>query len=308
VSGSAAPDLTVDLAGVRLRNPVLLASGTCGYGEELTPFLDLRELGGIVAKSLSLEPRVGHPPPRIYETPAGMLNAIGLENVGVEAFLKEKLLRLDEGVTVFASVFETEIDRYAEVCRRLSPEKRIAGIELNASCPHVEKGGMEFGQDPAGLAALVRACRHSTDRPLLVKLSPNVTSIAEMARVCEAEGADGISLINSLQALEVNVETRRPVLRNVLGGLTGPAIRPVALRMVYLVARAVRIPVCGMGGIASGEDAVGFLLCGATAVQVGTANYVNPRAGLEVRDGIAAYCRTHGISRVTDLVGALELP
>jgi dihydroorotate dehydrogenase (NAD+) catalytic subunit len=308
VSGSAAPDLTVDLCGVKLRNPVLLASGTCGYGEELTPFLDLRELGGIVAKSLSLEPRVGHPPPRIYETPAGMLNAIGLENVGVEAFLKEKLPRLDEGVTVFASVFETEIDRYAEVCRRLSPEERIAGIELNASCPHVQKGGMEFGQDPVGLAALVRACRRATDRPLLVKLSPNVTSIAEMARVCELEGADGISLINSLQALEVNVETRRPVLRNVLGGLTGPAIRPVALRMVYQVARAVQIPVCGMGGIASGEDAVGFLLCGATAVQVGTANYVNPLAGLEVRDGIAAYCRNHGIERVSDLIGALDIP
>jgi dihydroorotate dehydrogenase (NAD+) catalytic subunit len=308
VSGSAAPDLTVDLCGVKLRNPVLLASGTCGYGEELTPFLDLRELGGIVAKSLSLEPRVGHPPPRIYETPAGMLNAIGLENVGVEAFLKEKLPRLDEGVTVFASVFETEIDRYAEVCRRLSSEERIAGIELNASCPHVQKGGMEFGQDPVGLAALVRACRRATDRPLLVKLSPNVTSIAEMARVCELEGADGISLINSLQALEVNVETRRPVLRNVLGGLTGPAIRPVALRMVYQVARAVQIPVCGMGGIASGEDAVGFLLCGATAVQVGTANYVNPLAGLEVRDGIAAYCRNHGIERVSDLIGALDIP
>ncbi len=308
MSGPATPELTVELAGVRLRNPVLLASGTCGYGEELAPFLDLGELGGIVAKSLSLEPRVGHPPPRIWETPAGMMNAIGLENVGVEAFLKEKLPRLDEGVTVFASVFETEIDRYAEVCRRLSGEERVAGIELNASCPHVEKGGMEFGQDPASLASLVRACRRAADRPLLVKLSPNVTSVAEMARVCEGEGADGVSLINSLQALDVNVETRRPVLRNVLGGLTGPAIRPVALRMVYQVARAVRIPVCGMGGIASGEDAVAFLLCGATAVQVGTANYVNPRAGLEVRDGIETYCRRHGISRVTDLIGALEVP
>jgi dihydroorotate dehydrogenase (NAD+) catalytic subunit len=304
---SHAPDLAVEFAGVRLRNPVLLASGTCGYGEELAPFLDLRELGGIVAKSLTLEPRVGHPPRRIHETPAGMLNAIGLENVGVTAFLKEKLPQLPEGVTLFASAFETDVQRYTEVCRRLADADRVAGIELNASCPHVEAGGMEFGQDPLSLASLVRACRRATNRPLLVKLSPNVTSIAEMARVCEGEGADGISLINSLQALEVDVQTRRPVLRNVLGGLTGPSIRPVALRMVYQAARAVRLPICGIGGIASGEDAVAFLLCGATAVQVGTASYANPRAGLEVRDGIGTYCRAQGVTRVADLIGALEV-
>jgi dihydroorotate dehydrogenase (NAD+) catalytic subunit len=306
VTAPTAPDLTVDFAGVPLRNPVLLASGACGYGEELAPFLDLRELGGIVAKSLTLEPRVGHAPPRIHETPAGMLNAIGLENVGVEVFVKEKLARIPQGVTVFASVFETEIGRYAEVCRRLADADRVAGIELNASCPHVEAGGMEFGQSPTGLAALVRACRSASNGPLLVKLSPNVTSIAEIARVCEAEGADGISLINSLQALDVDIHTRRPVLQNVLGGLTGPAIRPVALRMVYQVAQAVRLPVCGIGGISSGEDAVAFLLCGATAVQIGTATYVNPRAGLEIRDGIEAYCRAHDVARVGDLVGALE--
>ena len=306
MSPAGAPDLVVEFCGVRLRNPVLLASGTCGYGEELAPFLDLRELGGLVAKSLTLEPRFGNEPPRIVETPAGMLNAIGLENVGVEAFVREKLPRLPEGVVVFASVFETTIERYAEVCRRLDGVPRVAAIEVNASCPHVRAGGIEFGQDPAGLAELARACRRATRLPLLVKLSPNVTSIAEMGRVCEGEGADGLSLINSLQALEVDVGSRRPVLANVLGGLTGPAIRPVALRMVYQAAQAVSIPVCGIGGISTGEDAVAFLLCGATAVQVGTATYVRPRAGLEVRDGIAAYCRAQGVGKVSELIGALR--
>jgi dihydroorotate dehydrogenase (NAD+) catalytic subunit len=306
VSPGSAPDLSVDFCGVRLRNPVLLASGTCGYGEELAPFVDLRELGGFVAKSLTLEPRVGNAPPRIAETPAGMLNAIGLENVGVEAFVREKIPGLPEGAVVFASVFETAIDRYAEVCRRLDPVERVAGIEINASCPHVKAGGIEFGQDPDGLRELVRACRAATSRPLIVKLSPNVTSIAEMARACEGEGVDGLSLINSLQALEVDIRTRRPVLQNVLGGLTGPAIRPVALRMVYQAARAVSVPICGIGGISSGEDAVAFLLCGATAVQVGTATYTRPRAGVEVRDGIADFCRTEGVGKLTELIGSLR--
>ncbi len=261
----SAPDLSVDLCGVRLRNPILLASGTCGYGTELEPFFDLCELGGIVAKSLTLEPRSGNPPPRIAETPAGMLNAISLENVGVEVFLREKLPALPTKLPVFASVFETEIERYGEVCKRLDGVRGVAALEINASCPHVKSGGIEFGQDPVALAALVRTCRNAAGLPLLVKLSPNVTSIAEMARVCEGEGADGISLINTLQALAVDVETRRPLLANGLGGLSGPAIRPVALRMVYQAARAVQIPICGMGGIASGDDAVAFMLCGATA-------------------------------------------
>lgn len=305
---SAPPDLRVRLAGIELRNPVLLASGTCGYGEELLPFLDLREIGGIVAKSLTLEPRTGNEPPRIHETPSGMLNAIGLENVGVEAFVKEKLPALPDGAVVIASAFETDVDRYAAVCARLEGVARIAGIELNASCPHVKAGGIEFGQDAGALSDLVRACRRATSRPLLVKLSPNVTSVAEMARVCEGEGADGISLINSLQALEVDVRTRRPVLKNVLGGLTGPAIRPVALRMVYQASRAVRIPICGVGGISTGDDAVAFLLCGATAVQVGTATYRDPRAALTVRDGIGSYCREQGVARVADLIGGLLDP
>jgi dihydroorotate dehydrogenase (NAD+) catalytic subunit len=299
--------MRANLAGVELPNPVLLASGTCGYGEELAPFLDLRELGGIVAKSLTLEPREGNPPPRITETPAGMLNAISLENVGVEAFIRDKLPALPPQLTVIASCFETEIERYGEVCKRLDGVAGVAALEINASCPHVKAGGIEFGQDPATLRALVRVCRRATQMPLLVKLSPNVTSIVEMARVCEEEGADGLTLINAVQAMMVDVHRKRPALSNVLGGLSGPAIFPIALRMVYQVAQAVRIPICGVGGIASGEDAVAFLLCGASAVQIGTISYANPRAAVDVRDGIETYCLRHGVERARDLVGALEV-
>jgi dihydroorotate dehydrogenase (NAD+) catalytic subunit len=209
---------------------------------------------------------------------------------------------------VVASVFETEIERYAEVCKRLTGVPRVAGLEINASCPHVKSGGIEFGQRPALLAELVRATRRASSLPLLVKLSPNVTDIREMAHVCETEGADGLSLINTLQALDVDLATRRPVLRNGLGGLSGPAIRPVALRMVWQASQAVRIPVCGIGGIMTAEDAIKFLVCGATAVQVGTANYLNPLAALEVAEGIEAYAAAHGVARVVDLVGTLEMP
>ena len=302
------PDLRVDLGGIALRNPVLTASGTFGYGTELAPFLDLRRLGGIVTKSLTLEPRTGNLPRRIAETQGGMLNAIGLENVGVDAFLREKLPALHPDVVVVASVFGTEVEHYAEVCERLSASPRVAGVEVNASCPHVKSGGIEFGQNPKLLAELVRGVRRATRRPVLVKLSPNVTSIAEMARVCEGEGADALSLINTLQALDVDIETRRPVLRNVLGGLSGPAIRPVALRMVWQASRAVSIPICGIGGIMTAEDAIKFLICGATAVQVGTASYLNPMAAGEIADGIADWARRRGVARIADLVGTLELP
>jgi len=301
-------DEAVNFAGIPLRNPVLTASGTFGYGTEFAPFLDLRRIGGFVAKSLTLEPRFGNPPPRIAEVPSGLLNAISLENVGVEVFLREKLPAIPDGVTVVASVFETEIERYAEVCKALSGVARIAGLEINASCPHVKSGGIEFGQNPEVLAQLVRAARRATDGPLLVKLSPNVTSIAEMAIVCEGEGADGISLINAIQALEIDVEKRRAVLSNHLGGLSGPAIRPIALRMVWQVAQAVKIPICGIGGIASAEDAVKFLLCGATAVQVGTSNYLDPSIAGDIAEGIAVYAARHGFPRVADLTGALEPP
>ncbi len=303
---STSVDERVELAGIPLRNAVLTASGTFGYGTEFAPFLDLEKIGGFVAKSLTLEPRFGNPPPRIGETPAGMLNAISIENVGVKVFLEEKLPALPEGVVVIASAFGTEPAVYAELAARVSEHPRISGIEINASCPHVKAGGIEFGQDPALLGELVRTVRAVAKKPLLVKLSPNVTRIADMARVCEAEGADGISLINAVQAMEVDVETRRPVLSNILGGLSGPAIRPIALRMVWQAAQAVKIPVCGVGGIASAEDAVKFLLCGASAIQVGTANYLDPSAAERIARGIAEYAERHGFARVADLTGALE--
>jgi dihydroorotate dehydrogenase (NAD+) catalytic subunit len=308
VSEPVSVDTRVDLGGIALRNPVLTASGTFGYGTEFAPFLDLRRLGGFVAKSLTLAPRFGNPPPRIAEAPSGMLNAIGLENVGVDAFIEEKLPAIPEGVTVIASIFETEIEGYAEIAKRLSGVPRVAGLEVNASCPHVKSGGIEFGQNPAVLASLVRSVRRATAQPLLVKLSPNVTDIAEMARVCEGEGADGISLINAVQGLEVDVETRRPVLSNVLGGLSGPAIRPIALRMVWQASRAVSLPICGIGGIENADDAIKFLLCGATAVQVGTSNFLDPAVAGAVVDGIEAYLARNGIPRASDLVGALEIP
>lgn len=304
----AAVDERVVLAGIRLRNPVLTASGTFGYGTEFAPFLDLESLGGFVAKSLTLEPRHGNPPPRIAETPSGMLNAISIENVGVRAFLEEKLPALPAGVVVIASAFGTEPGLYAELVAQVSAHPRVAGVEINASCPHVKAGGIEFGQDPRLLAELVATVRRATKGPLLVKLSPNVTRIADMARVCEAEGADGITLINAVQAMEVDVERRRPVLSNVLGGLSGPAIRPIALRMVWQVAQAVSLPICGVGGIASAEDAVKFLLCGASAVQIGTQNYLDPTAAGAIAQGIADYARRHGFGRVADLTGALEIP
>jgi dihydroorotate dehydrogenase (NAD+) catalytic subunit len=301
-------DTRVDLGGIALRNPVLTASGTFGYGTEFAPFLDLRTIGGFVAKSLTVAPRTGNLPHRIHETPSGMLNAIGLENVGVDAFVAEKLPQIPDGVPVVASVFGTQPAEYVEVCKRLTGVPRVAGLEINASCPHVKAGGIEFGQNPELLAGLVRECRAATSLPLLVKLSPNVTSIAEMARVAEGEGADGLALINTLQALDVDVETRRPVLRNVLGGLSGPAIGPVALRMVWQAAGAVGIPICGIGGIATATDALKFLICGATAIQVGTASYLNPMAAGEVAAGIEAWCAEHGVGAVRDLVGTLELP
>ncbi len=305
---SEAVDARVHFAGLELRNPVLTASGTFGYGSEFAPFLDLREIGGFVAKSLTLEPRAGNPPPRIAETPSGMLNAISIENIGVEAFITERLPALPDEVVVIASCFGTEVADYAKLAARLSESPRVAAIEINASCPHVKSGGIEFGQDPGLLRELIVSVREATPLPLLAKLSPNVTQIADMARICEDAGADGISLINAVQAMEVDVETRRPVLWNVLGGLSGPAIRPIALRMVWQVAQSVAIPVCGIGGILTPEDAVKFLLCGATTVQVGTANYINPMIAGEVARGIEDYAERHGFARVSDLIGALELP
>ena len=304
---SQAVDTSVEFAGIPLRNPVLTASGTFGYGTEFAPFLDLRRIGGFVGKSLTLEPRFGNPPPRIAETPSGMLNAISIENIGVDAFLNEALPGLPDGVVVIASCFGTDPEDYARLAERLADSPRVSGVEINASCPHVKSGGIEFGQDPKLLAELVRRVRGRVEGPLIVKLSPNVTRIAPMAEACQEAGADGITLINTIQSMEVDVETRRPVLSNVLGGLSGPAIRPIALRMVWQASRAVDLPICGVGGITSAEDAIKFLLCGATAVQVGTTNYINPMAAGEIADGILDYAERHGVSRVVDLIGALEV-
>ena len=269
--------------------------------------MDLHRIGGFVAKSLTLLPRIGNPPPRIGEVRAGMLNAISLENVGVDAFIEEKLPEIPDGVPVVASLFGTEISEYAEVAKRLAGVAKVEGIEVNASCPHVKSGGIEFGQDPRVLAELVRTVRRATDAPLLIKLSPNVTSIAEMAVVCEAEGADGISLINAVQAMDVDVRTRKPVLKNILGGFSGPAILPIALRMVWQASQAVKIAICGIGGITDSDDAVKFLLCGATAIQVGTANYSNPMAAAEIAEGIENYALKEGFTRTADLTGALQI-
>ncbi len=303
------PDLETALGPIRLKNPVLTASGTFGYGTEFLPFLDLSSLGGIVVKGLSPRPRPGNPPERIVETPSGMLNAIGLQNVGVDAFLESKLpLLRGHDTVVFANVFGETVADYVEVCRKLDGAPGLGGIELNVSCPNTEAGGMVFGNDPVALAGVTRACRRATRLPLVVKLSPNVTDIRVTARAAEDEGADAVSLVNTFVGMAVDVERRRPVLANVSGGLSGPAIRPLAVFMTWQVSRAVKIPVIGMGGILDARDAVEFLLAGASAVQVGTASFVRPDAAVRVVRGIEEYLTRKGIPAVRDLVGALEVP
>jgi dihydroorotate dehydrogenase (NAD+) catalytic subunit len=301
------PDLAVDVGAVRLKNPVLTASGTFGYGLEFLPFLTLSDLGGLVTKGLSPQPRRGNPPERIVETPAGMLNAIGLQNVGVDAFIAEKLPRLREHDTaVVANVFGETEGEYVEVCRKLDAAPGIAAIELNVSCPNTEAGGMIFGNDPVSLARITRACRRATRLPMWVKLSPNVTDVRDTAKAAEAEGADAISLVNTFVGMTIDVGRRRPVLANVSGGLSGPAIRPLAVWMTWQVRRAVAIPIVGMGGIMTARDAVEFILAGATAVQIGTANFVNPRASVDVARGLGAWLAERGVASVRELVGTLE--
>lgn len=302
------PDLRVTLAGLTLKNPVLSASGTFGYGGEFADFVPPEALGGVVVKGISLLPRRGNPPPRIVETPCGMLNAIGLENEGVEGFLSRKLPFLRErGATVVVNILGDCVEDYAELAARLGAAAGIAALEVNISCPNVKHGGVAFGTDPAMAAEVTRAVKEASTLPVIVKLSPNVTDIAAMARAVEAAGADAISLINTLLGMAIDATTRRPRLANVVGGLSGPAIKPVALRMVWQAARAVAIPVIGIGGIATAEDAVEFLLAGATAVQVGTANFVNPSATLEIIAGLRAYLATHQLATVRELIGALKL-
>jgi dihydroorotate dehydrogenase (NAD+) catalytic subunit len=301
------PDLAVTLGPLELRNPVLAASGTFGYGLEFLPFLDLNELGGFVTKGLSPRPRLGNPPPRIVETPAGMLNTIGLQNVGVDAFIADKLPELRRFRTaVVANVFgETEAE-FLEVCAKLDGAPGVAAIELNVSCPNVEKGGMIFGNDPSALCRVTRACRDATSLPLIVKLSPNVTDIRETARAAADGGADVLSLVNTFVGMAIDVERRRPVLAKISGGLSGPAIRPLAVWMTWQVHRAVPLPLIGIGGIVEARDALEFILAGASAVQVGTASFIHPDAPLRVLRGIEQYLERHGIATLSELVGAAE--
>ncbi|RKY74034.1 MAG: dihydroorotate dehydrogenase [Candidatus Latescibacterota bacterium] len=302
------PDLSINLAGIRLKNPVLAASGTFGYGTEYADLVDVEALGGLVTKAITLEPREGNPPPRTVETPAGMLNAIGLANVGVDAFIKEKMPLLHEFDTaVIVNVAGSTVAEYVEVARRLNECNRIDGLEINISCPNVKQGGALFGSDPKTAAKVVAQVRKATSFPLVVKLTPNVTDIVSVARAVEDAGADALSLINTLVGMAIDVETKRPKLANGTGGLSGPAIKPVALAMVWKVAQAVNLPVVGIGGILSAEDALEFLIAGATAVQVGTGNFVDPRCMTNIIQGLEQYCQDKGIDKISEIVGTLEI-
>jgi dihydroorotate dehydrogenase (NAD+) catalytic subunit len=301
------PDLSVDIGDLRLKNPVMAASGTFGYGEEYAPFVDLNRLGAVIVKGLSLEPRDGNPPPRIMETPSGMLNAVGLQNIGVRAFVEKKLPFLRQYETaVITNIFGETIDEYRRVTEILSGVDGIHAIEINISCPNVKKGGNAFGARPEVAAEVTRQVRGETNLPIIVKLTPNVTDIAEIALAAESAGADAVSLINTLTGMSVDIEQRRPHLANITGGLSGPAIRPVALRMVWQVVRAVKIPVIGIGGIMTAGDALEFLITGARAVEIGTANFLHPSATTEILDGIGDYLTRHGIGKITELIGSLK--
>jgi len=301
------PDMTVNLAGIPLRNPVMTASGTFGYGEEFASYVDLETLGAFVTKGLSLKPRAGNPTPRIVETPGGMLNAIGLQNVGIDAFIAKKVPFLRSVNTpAIANFFGNTVDEYAEMARRLDEIPEVAGLEVNISCPNIKHGGIVFGTDPDSAASVVTACRAATKKPLIVKLSPNVTDVVVMAKACEDAGADALSLINTLTGMAIDLNRRKPVLANITGGFSGPAIKPIALRMVWQVAKAVKLPVIGIGGIMTATDALEFMLAGATAVQVGTASFINPGAAQTIAEDMEAWLVANGVADVRSLIGALE--
>jgi dihydroorotate dehydrogenase (NAD+) catalytic subunit len=301
------PDLAIAIGGLTLKNPIMTASGTFGYGEEYAPFVDLNRLGAVIVKGLSLEPRSGNPPPRIMETPSGMLNAVGLQNIGVRAFIADKLPSLRRYDTaVIANIFGETVDEYRRVAEIISAAEGIHAIEVNISCPNVKRGGISFGATPEAAAEVTRMIRNETDLPLIVKLTPNVTDITKIALAAEAAGADALSLINTLTGMSVDIERRRPHLANVTGGLSGPAIRPIALRMVWQVVRTVKIPVIGIGGIMTASDALEFLITGARAVEIGTANFIRPAATTEILDGTIDYMVRHKIGRIADLIGSLE--
>jgi dihydroorotate dehydrogenase (NAD+) catalytic subunit len=304
---SSTPDLRVRIGSLALANPVMTASGTFGYAKEFENLVKLEQLGGIIVKGISLQPKPGNPPPRIVETACGMLNAIGLENVGVERFIKEKIPYLRTlAVPVVVNILGDSVEEYSEIARRLDAVDGIAALEVNISCPNVKKGGVAFGTVPEMAARVTEAVRKTTGLPVIVKLSPNVTDIVLMARAVADAGADTVSLINTLIGMAIDPRTRRPRLANVIGGLSGPAIKPVALRMVWQVAQAISLPVIGIGGISTADDAVEFLLAGATAVQVGTANFYDPSAAENIIHGLRDYLQQQGEDRVTDIIGTLQ--
>jgi dihydroorotate dehydrogenase (NAD+) catalytic subunit len=305
----SAPDLSVSIGGLRLKNPVIVASGTFGFGEEVQDFFDLNELGALIPKGVSLRPTPGNPPPRLFETEGGILNAIGLQNPGLEPFLDRKMPFLRTlHTSVILNFFGNTVDDYIELAGRLDGLPGISGLEMNVSCPNMSKGGIVFCTDPGMTHDLVRKVRQATRLPLIVKLSPNVTDITAMAVSAEEAGADAVSLVNTFRAMAINIHSRKPELGNVFGGLSGPAIKPIALRMVWEVCRSVKIPVIGIGGITRAEDALEFVLAGASAVQIGTANLVRPRTALQVIQGIRDYLDRYRIDRFQDLIGAFSRP
>jgi dihydroorotate dehydrogenase (NAD+) catalytic subunit len=307
--GALIMDLSVRIGSLHLRNPFIAASGCFGYGLEYAHAIDLSMLGGVAVKGLFLEEREGHAPPRIVETPAGMLNAIGLQGIGVHRFVAEKLPELRRlGATTIVNICGSTLDEYCEVARVFSDHEGVGAIELNISCPNIKEGGIQFGCSLTGTHSVVSSVRKVTTLPLIPKLTPNVTDVASFARAAENAGADAVSLVNTFLAMAIDVETRMPKLTNVVGGLSGPAIRPIAVRMVWECRQAVKLPILGMGGIATIEDALEFIIAGAAAVQVGTANFVDPLLWQPLVQGLEAYMGRHNISRVSDLVGTLSIP
>jgi dihydroorotate dehydrogenase (NAD+) catalytic subunit len=301
------PKMAVEIGRLKLNNPVMTASGTFGYGEEYAGYVDLDKLGAIVVKGLSLKPRLGNPPPRIMETTGGMLNAVGLQNIGVDAFIEEKLPFLrNYDVAVIANVYGETYDEYKKVARKLSSAKGVHALEVNISCPNVKNGGVSFGSDPKIAARVTSAVKDETSLPVIVKLTPNVTDITVIAQAVEKAGADAISLINTLMGMSVDLKTRRPHLKNITGGLSGPAIKPVALRMVWQVVQRVSVPVIGIGGIMTAQDALEFLIVGAKAVQIGTANFINPLVTMEVIEGIKNYLDANKIKDVNEIIGTFQ--
>ena len=304
-----ASDLSVNVAGIQLKNPVIAASGTFGYGLEFEDVVHLDRLGGFVVKGLSREPMTGNPPPRLYETTAGMLNAIGLQNIGARSFVDEKLPKLREikNTVVFANIFGYTREDYERAIQILNEGEGIAAYELNVSCPNTQHGGIQFGSDPRSLDEVVRTAKRVSERPLIVKLSPNVTSIAQMAHIAQEAGADALSLVNTFVAMAIDPETRKPRIANLTAGLSGPAIKPIAVRMVYDAAHSVKIPVIGMGGISTATDIIEFMLAGATAIQIGTASYWDPCATEKIVEELQRYCVEHNIQELSELTGGLIL-